>query len=62
MTIGSTKDENGKKVYHFNITEEEMQSILENPNSQTINAVAGNSEFDFVHFELKVKKAVKRQK
>lgn len=61
MTLGATTDENGKKIYQFNVTEEEMNSMLDKSEKETtLNIITGNSEYDAIHFELAVKKAVKR--
>jgi len=62
MTLGSKK-ENGKLVYQFNVTEDELNSMLDKSEKETtLNLITGNSEYDIVHFELKVKRAVKRYK
>lgn len=60
MTLGATK-ENGKTVYQFNVTEDEMKSMLDKSEKETtINLITGNSEYDIIHFELVVKRVIKR--
>lgn len=58
MTLGSKK-ENGKLIYQFNIEEREFNDMLKNPKNISLNLITGNKDYDVVHFELKIKRAVK---